>query len=228
MNSEPEALVRRLGYTFRDPALATRALTHRSKSTDHNERLEFLGDSVLNLVISAELFERYRGLAEGELTRLRASLVNKPSLATLARQLELGRHLRLGEGELKSGGFDRDSILADALEALLGAVYRDGGIDAARGVILDLYDESLARLDPRVVPKDPKTQLQEYLQKRSLPTPAYQVTSVSGEAHNQHFVVECRVANLAQPVPGEGGSRRAAEQEAASRILALLAAGEGE
>jgi ribonuclease-3 len=211
-----------LGYTFRDPALALRALTHRSRSADHNERLEFLGDSVLNLVISTELFERYRELAEGELTRLRASLVNKPALAALARELELGPHLRLGEGELKSGGFDRDSILADALEALFGAVYRDGGLEPARQVILRLYEGSLARLDPRAVPKDPKTQLQEHLQKRSLPTPTYQVTSVSGEAHSQHFVVECRVAGLSQPVTGQGGSRRTAEQEAASRALELL------
>jgi ribonuclease-3 len=220
-----EELARRFGYTFRDPALATRALTHRSKSADHNERLEFLGDSVLNLIVSAVLYERYPELAEGELTRLRASLVNKPALAALARQLELGQHLRLGEGELKSGGFDRDSILADALEALFGAVYQEAGPAEARRVILALYEESLARLDPRAVPKDPKTQLQEYLQKRSLPTPSYQVVRVSGEAHSQHFVVECRVSGLDEPVRGEGGSRRNAEQEAASRALARLTGG---
>jgi ribonuclease-3 len=222
VNKSHETLARRIGYTFQDPALAARALTHRSHSTDHYERLEFLGDSVLNLVISTALYDRYPGLAEGELTRLRASLVNKPSLAALARTLDVGSCLLLGEGELKSGGFDRDSILADALEALFGAVYRDGGIEAARRVILALYDPILARLDPRAVPKDPKTRLQEHLQKNSLPTPVYQVVKVSGEAHHQHFVVECHVSGLDAPLRGEGNSRRAAEQEAAAAVLERL------
>lgn len=222
--SKPQGeLARRLGYQFRDPALLARALTHRSHSADHNERLEFLGDSVLNLVISALLYERYSGLTEGELTRLRASLVNQPALAAHARRLALGEYLRLGEGELKSGGFDRDSILADTLEALFGAIYQEDGLGAARTVVLGLYDETLAQLDPTVVPKDPKTQLQEYLQKRGLPTPAYEVLEVVGEAHHQRFVVSCRVSGLDAPLRGEGSSRRVAEQQAAAQALALLA-----
>ncbi len=217
-----ETLASKLGYAFKDPALALRALTHRSHGAAHYERLEFLGDSVLNLVISTALYDRYGDMAEGEMTRLRASLVNKPALAALARSLNIGPLLQLGEGELKSGGFDRDSILADSMEALFGAVYRDGDLEAANRVILALYEASFARLDPHTVPKDPKTQLQEYLQQRAMPTPVYNVVKVTGEAHHQHFVVECRVTALATPVPGEGNSRRAAEQEAAALALRHL------
>ena len=218
----PEPLLQHLHYRFRDASLLTRALTHRSRGSDNNERLEFLGDSVLNLVVSSLLFDRFPGLSEGDLTRLRASLVNKPSLAGLARELSLGQYLQLGEGELRSGGFDRDSILADGLEALFGAIYLDGGLDEARRVILVRYQDQLDRLDPRAVPKDPKTRLQEYLQQRSLPTPEYSVAEVSGDAHNQHFVVECRVASLEAPVRGEGNSRRIAEQQAAALSLERL------
>ena len=222
MNRESEPLCRRLAYTFRDPALLTRALTHRSKGADHNERLEFLGDSVLNLVVSAELYDRFPGLTEGDLTRLRANLVRKPTLAAHARALDLGRYIELGGGELKSGGYDRDSILADALEALLGAVFKDGGLEQAARVIHSLYRENLAQLDPNAIPKDPKTQLQEYLQKHSLPTPSYHIVEVIGEAHHQHFVVECAVSALSAVVRGEGASRRVAEQQAAEKALALL------
>ncbi len=221
-SKEAPRIVRALGYAFRDPELLDRALTHRSKSANNYERLEFLGDSVLNYVVSNELFKRYPDLSEGELTRLRAALVRKPTLAELARQLELGNHLALGEGELKSGGFDRESILADALEAIFGAVCLDGGIEAARDTILRIYRERLGTLDPRAVAKDPKTELQEYLQKHALPTPIYEVLSVSGEPHQQRFLVVCRVAPLSEAVQGEGVSRRSAEQQAAARTLARL------
>jgi ribonuclease-3 len=216
-------LENRLGHTFHDGALLARSLTHRSRGADNNERLEFLGDSILNLIVSTHLYDRYPQLDEGALTRLRASLVNKPTLASLARGLDLGRFLLLGEGELKSGGFDRDSILADTLEAVFGAVYLDAGLKTARHVVLALLDARLRALDPRAVPKDPKTQLQEWLQKRALPTPEYRVIEITGEAHNQRFVVECRVAGLGQASTGSGGSRRIAEQEAAARALELLA-----
>jgi ribonuclease-3 len=217
-----EELSRRLGYAFRDPALLTRALTHRSKGGEHNERLEFLGDAVLNLVIAAELFDRFPDLPEGDLTRLRASLVRKPALATLARSLDLGQYIELGGGELKSGGYDRDSILADAFEAVIGAIYKDGGLETVTRVALILYRNDLAQLDPSVIPKDPKTRLQELLQKYSLPTPSYDVIEVTGEAHQQNFVVTCQVVSLPQLVRGEGNSRRAAEQQAAERALTLL------
>ena len=220
----PEPLLQQLHYRFRDASLLTRALTHRSRGSDNNERLEFLGDSVLNLVISSLLYERFPNLSEGDLTRLRASLVNKPALASVARELSLGHYLQLGEGELRSGGFDRDSILADGVEAVFGAIYLDGGLDEARRVIMSRYREQLDRLDPGAVPKDPKTRLQEYLQKRSLPTPEYSVAEVSGDAHNQHFIVECRVESLEAPVRGEGSSRRFAEQQAAALALDRLQA----
>jgi ribonuclease-3 len=224
LSREQAELCHRLGYRFHDSELLTRALTHRSKSDANYERLEFLGDSVLNLAISTALYDRFPVLSEGELTRLRASLVRQNTLATLARGIELGGCLELGGGELKSGGFDRDSILADTLEAIVGAVYKDGGIDAATHMVLTLYQETLARLDPRAIPKDPKTQLQELLQRRALPTPSYEVLEISGEPHNQHFVVECRVANLASSTRGEGSSRRVAEQVAAAEALRRLAA----
>jgi ribonuclease III len=223
VNDAGAGLQRRLGYRFRDPDLLERALTHRSRSGANYERLEFLGDSVLGFVVSAELYRRYPDLTEGELTRLRASLVRKPSLAALARQLDLGGSLQLGEGELKSGGHDRDSTLADSLEAIFGAVFLDGGVEAAARTILALYAEPFGRLDPTTIPKDPKTQLQELLQKISLPTPVYEVLEISGEPHQQHFVVECRVVALARAVRGEGDTRRAAEQQAAATALELLA-----
>jgi len=222
VNKGSEALCQQLVYTFRDPALLARALTHRSKAPDHNERLEFLGDSVLNLVVSTELYNRFPELDEGELTRLRATLVRKPTLAAHARVLDLGQYIELGGGELKSGGYDRDSILADTLEAVLGAIYQDGGLEQASRVIQLLYRENFAALDPSTIPKDPKTRLQEYLQQHSLLTPVYHILDVKGEPHNQNFVVECNVSSLNQTVKGEGNSRRAAEQQAAQRALELL------
>jgi ribonuclease-3 len=216
-------LTRQLDYDFTDPDLLDCALTHSSKSTENNERLEFLGDSVLNFIISAILYERYPGVAEGELTRVRAGLVKKETLAQLARQLQLGEFLRLGAGELRSGGFARDSILADALEAIFGAVFLDGGIDSARTVVSLLYGELLQRVTPETVIKDSKTQLQEYLQSHALATPVYNVVEVTGKAHNQNFRVECIVPTLEQSVEGCGKSRRAAEQEAAAKALELMA-----
>jgi ribonuclease-3 len=211
-----------LGYAFADPALLERALTHRSYGSNHYERLEFLGDSVLSFVMSAELYGRFPALAEGELTRLRASLVKQDTLAGVARQLGLGESLLLGGGELKSGGFERDSILADALEAVIGAVFLDGGIAAAQAVVARLFQSLLAQLDPHAIPKDPKTSLQECLQKQALPTPDYELLETSGDAHHQTFVVECRIPELALRTRGEGSTRRAAEQQAAQQALAQL------
>ncbi len=223
LNKAQTELCRRLNYAFTNPALLERALTHRSRSSNHYERLEFLGDSVLNLAISTELYSRFPDLTEGELTRLRASLVKQETLAQIARQLALGESLMLGGGELKSGGFDRDSILADSLEALFGAVYLDGGIERAQALILSLFLPYLERLDPRIIPKDPKTHLQEYLQKQALPTPVYSVVEASGDPHNQRFVVECQVPELSLSTRGEGSTRRAAEQQAARLALERLA-----
>ena len=211
----PRALIERLGHSFRAPELLRQALTHRSFGTPHNERLEFLGDGVLNCVVASLLFERFPRLSEGHLSRLRASLVNQDTLSRLAAELALGDHLQLGEGELKSGGFRRPSILADALEAVFGAVYLDAGFDAASALIGRIYRPLLDALDPKAMGKDPKTLLQEYLQGRRLPLPAYAVVSVSGEAHEQHFRVECVLADLDIRTEGTGPSRRAAEQEAA-------------
>ena len=222
MNGDPRDLSRKLGYIFRDPGLLTRAVTHRSKSSVNYERLEFLGDSILSFVIADALFERFPQLTEGELTRLRATLVRRETLASLARGLALGDILQLGGGELKSGGFDRDSILADALEAVFGAIYKDGGTAATRDAILGLYRPVLEQVDPQTIHKDPKTRLQEYLQKRAQPTPSYDVLSVSGEAHAQQFVVECHVPGLSDAVRGEGSSRRHAEQAAAAQACQLL------
>ena len=222
LNKAQTELCRRLSYVFLDPALLERALTHRSHSSKHYERLEFLGDSVLNFAVSTDLYARFPDLAEGELTRLRASLVKQETLAQLARELALGDSLMLGGGELKSGGFDRDSILADSLEAVFGAVYVDSGIEKAQALILRLFRPHLERLDPHAVPKDPKTQLQEYLQKQALPTPVYSVLEASGDPHNQTFVVECQMPELSLSTRGEGSTRRAAEQHAAREALERL------
>jgi len=216
-------LQRRLGHTFRDPALLRRAVTHRSHAADHNERLEFIGDSLLNCVVAILLYERLPGVPEGDLSRLRAGLVNQASLFEVAQALELGDELLLGEGELKSGGFRRPSILADGFEALLGAVYLDAGFDAVRDVVGGLFASRLERVRETPPAKDPKTALQENLQGRRLPLPRYTVVTVGGEAHRQVFRVECRVDELGVVAVGEGGSRRAAEQQAAESVLALMA-----
>jgi ribonuclease-3 len=210
-----DGLASRLGYPFQQPRLLRQALTHRSFGTPHNERLEFLGDAVLNCAIAALLFERFPGLPEGHLSRLRAGLVNQDSLSALAQGLDLGAELKLGEGELKSGGFRRPSILADALEAILGAVYLDGGFDAAAALVRRLFQARLQAIDPKILGKDPKTLLQEHLQGRRLALPRYTVLSVEGEAHDQHFHVECAIPELSIRTLGDGPSRRAAEQSAA-------------
>ncbi len=206
----------RLGYTFQDAGLLQQALTHRSHSSLHNERLEFLGDSVLNCVVASILYERFGAIDEGDLSRLRANLVKQQSLYEIAQKLELSQFLRLGEGELKSGGFRRPSILADTLEALFGAILLDGGFDAAQAAILRVYTPELDRLDPSELAKDPKTRLQELLQGRRLPVPEYAIVSVKGEAHQQTFDVVCRVPTLGIEATGSGASRRSADQAAAA------------
>lgn len=211
-----------LAYRFADPVLLAQALTHRSAEGANNERLEFLGDSVLNFVIAAEVFRLRDGAQEGELSRLRATLVNKASLAALARELGLGGHIRLGSGELKSGGRRRDSILADALEAVFGAVYLDSGFARCRELILGLYARRLEDLPSVTELKDPKTRLQEYLQSLRLPLPEYRVLDVSGRAHDQTFRVVCAIDELAAASEGAAGSRRQAEQRAAEALLETL------
>ncbi len=220
MNPSTERLCRALGYAFRDPRLLAEALTHRSASGSNNERLEFLGDAALNCVIAAELFHAYPRASEGELSRLRASLVKQDALAGLARRLALGDYLRLGSGELKSGGFRRDSILADALEAIFGAVYLDSDWETCRHLILTLYRDGLAQLPAAEALKDPKTRLQEYQQARQRALPVYHVVAVTGAAHAQCFKVECSIDELR--TSAVGASRRKAEQEAARRALELV------
>jgi ribonuclease-3 len=211
-----------LGYAFKDEALLRTALTHRSAAGLHNERLEFLGDSVLSFVVSAELYRRFPDVDEGSLSRLRSSLVKGEALAVIARRLQLGDYLHLGSGELKSGGFRRESILADALEAIIGAVYLDGGVDAARRLVLGFYGEELDQAAAITHLKDPKTRLQEWLQARRRSLPAYDVVSVSGDDHDQTFVVRCTIDGLAAPTEGTGNSRRKAEQAAAEAGLRRL------
>lgn len=211
----------RLGHTFKNAALLQQALTHRSHSSVHNERLEFLGDSILNCVVASLLFDRYSKIDEGDLSRLRANLVKQQSLYEIAQRLELSQFLRLGEGELKSGGFRRPSILADTLEALFGAIYLDAGFDQARDVIRSMYIPILDTVDPKTLGKDAKTLLQEYLQGKKIALPQYNVVATHGAAHNQEFEIECLVPKLEIQVFGTGGSRRAGEQAAAK--LALIA-----
>lgn len=215
-------LQQRLAYEFRDESLLTRALTHRSYNAHHNERLEFLGDSILNFSIAALLFKRLSQQDEGDLSRIRSSLVNQSTLAELANQLHLSDVLRLGEGELKSGGFRRPSILADAMEAIFGAIYLDLGIEQAQQVIEHLYDPLLGTVDFATLGKDAKTLLQEMLQARKMPLPLYTVTGTTGAAHDQQFEVECAVPDLAIAASATGSSRRNAEQSAAKVVIDLL------
>jgi ribonuclease-3 len=221
----PAAWVReRLGYEPRDLALFRAALTHRSAPGANNERLEFLGDAVLNLLIAHRLYDAFPRATEGELSRLRARLVSREPLAEIALALGLGATLQLGSGELRSGGFRRQSILADALEALCGAVFLDGGLAAVEPLVVRLFAERIAALpDPESL-KDAKTRLQEYLQSRSLTLPRYAVLGVEGEDHAQTFTVSCEVPGLALRVEGDGSSRRRAEQQAAARMLEAIEA----
>lgn len=211
-----------IGYSFSNPSLLQTALTHRSHSTPHNERFEFIGDSILNAVIAKQLFDRFPALPEGDLSRLRANLVRQDSLHQLALKLSLGASLRLGEGELKSGGSRRPSILADALEALFGAIWLDGGFVPAGTAIERLYASNLDAIVPGQPIKDAKTRLQEHLQGRRLPLPKYVLTATEGEAHAQQFVIACTIDSLSIQTEGGGGSRRAAEQMAAERALERL------
>jgi ribonuclease-3 len=213
-----------LGHSFADRTLLQTALTHRSFGVSNNERLEFIGDGVLNCVIAVALFRRYPDLAEGDLSRMRANLVRQDALHRLAVSLNLGDSLRLGEGELKSGGNQRPSILADALEALIGAVYLDAGFEAAQAVIARLYLPLFDELNSRPVTKDAKTTLQEWLQGRKKPLPRYHVIEASGAAHEQRFEVACEIENPALRTTGQGSSRRLAEQDAADRALKALKA----
>ncbi len=219
-----ERLERKLGYSFRDRSLMQLALTHRSFASRNNERLEFLGDAVLNFVVGEALFQRFPDAHEGQLSRLRARLVRGETLAQLARVFDLGEFLRLGSGELKSGGFRRESILADTTEALIGAIYLDTGMDAARERVLAWLEPHLSGLTLVDNHKDPKTRLQEYLQARSGDLPLYEVVDVQGEPHCRTFFVTCKVVLLNELTRGQGASRRIAEQVAAAAALVALGA----
>lgn len=222
MKKPVEELARRLGHTFADESLFELSLTHRSCGKRNNERLEFLGDSVLNFVIAADLYQRFPEAREGQLSRLRAMMVKGETLAEIARELGLGDYLRLGSGELKSGGFRRDSILADAVEAIIGAIYRDAGLDTAESYVLKWYEKRLDELDLDGSIKDSKTRLQEFLQSRRLDLPDYELVSVEGEAHAQTFNIQCHTTLLNNPTEGQGNSRRQAEQNAAKAALMQL------
>jgi len=213
------ALEERLQYKFTSSELLQQAVTHRSHGVVHNERLEFLGDSVLNCVVAQLLFLKYGRLDEGDLSRIRANLVKQSSLSEIAERLDLSEFLRLGEGEMKSGGFRRPSILADTMEAVFGAVFVDGGFEGAREVIGRLFEPVLKQVDPKTLGKDAKTLLQEYLQAKRLPLPVYKVVETRGAAHNQEFEVECAIPKLDVGVRGNGRSRRGAEQSAAKHAL---------
>jgi ribonuclease III len=222
LHRNSDALCKHLGYSFIQPQLLQRALTHRSYAQEHNERLEFLGDSILGCVIAKHLYSAFPHLSEGELSRLRSNLVREETLVTLAQQLDLGSHLKLGEGERKSGGSRRSSILADAMEAILGAVFLDGGYAAAEKAVLKLYVPHLATVGSQTLGKDAKTLLQEYLQGRHIPLPIYSVVATQGEAHAQSFEVECVIPSLKIATRGEGSSRRNAEQQAAQAACQQL------
>lgn len=222
MNPPLSELQRKLNYQFNDISLLEVALTHRSKSSTNNERLEFLGDAILGFVVADMLYHHFDDASEGVLSRFRASLVKKDTLAELARSFFLGDFLTMGPGELKSGGYQRDSILADGMEAVLGAMYLDGGLVVVSELITHSLQARVADLSTELDLKDPKTRLQEYLQGRKLPLPEYDVVATYGDEHDQRFEVQCLVKGLDQPVTGEGSSRRRAEQDAAQRALDQL------
>ncbi len=217
-----EQLSRKIGYHFNNTKLLLQALTHRSAKGEHNERLEFLGDSILGFVIAEALYTQFPNETEGDLTRMRSSLVKGVTLAEVARSFDLGDYLILGPGELKSGGFRRDSILEDAFEAIVGAVFLDSDLAGAKAFILTIFKQRLAAIKPGVGQKDPKSQLQEYLQGRKIPVPEYEVIQVTGQSHQQEFTVECTTEILENTVITKGSSRRKAEQAAASKILELI------
>lgn len=217
-----DRLQRKIGYQFKQLSLLKQALTHRSAAVQNNERLEFLGDAILNLTIGEALFHQFPKCNEGELSRMRASLVREPTLAILARQFELGDYLSLGAGELKSGGFRRESILADCVEAIIGAISLDSDLNTTREIVQKWYQALLEQIKPGDNQKDAKTRLQEYLQGKRLPLPNYKVVDIKGEAHCQLFTVQCQIANDERIFVGTGSSRRKAEQMAAEKILQEL------
>jgi len=219
---KPDLLCKKLGLEFNNPELFTTALTHRSASAANNERLEFLGDSILGFVIAERLYDAFPNSCEGVLSRLRASLVNQETLAGLARNLQIGDYLRLGSGELKSGGYRRDSILSDSMEAIIGALFKDQGIRACQQFILNLFADKLNELSIDNWQKDPKTQLQELMQSKKLELPEYTLISMSGLAHEQLFKVKCKIPLLNESCIGSGVSRKKAEQSAAEQMLKLL------
>jgi ribonuclease III len=218
-----QALIKTLGYRFKNPTLFNTALTHRSIQGDNNERLEFLGDSILNFIIAHALFNQFPHASEGFLSRVRANLVNEDILAAIAIEFQLGKYLNLGSGELKSGGMRRKSILADALEAIIGAIYLDSDIAHCEKIIMQWFASRLANVDTRETLKDAKSRLQEYLQSHKLSLPIYSVTSTVGEPHAQEFFVSCAVPTLAHVTKGSGSSRREAEQKAAAAFLEWIA-----
>jgi len=222
VNNPLVKLSQRLGYNFRDESLVMLALTHRSKGISNNERLEFLGDSILNFVVAEDLYRRFPQAKEGKLSRLRARMVKGETLAVIAREFDLGDFLLLGSGELKSGGHRRESILADTVEALIGAMYLDAGLEAARERILSWYATRLDALTLEDPIKDPKTRLQEYQQGRKSSLPKYEVLNVEGPTNEQVFTVECRIPELADAIVAQGSSRRGAEQSAAAQVLTIL------
>lgn len=217
-----DELSRKLGYQFNDPHLLKVALTHRSSHDENNERLEYLGDSIVNFVIAEALFHQFPRAQEGDMSRWRASLINRDTLGDLARHFDMGRYMYLGPGELKSGGGERLSILSCAMEAVIGAIYLDGGFDKVRECILHWYEPLLKTLTHATNLKDPKTQLQEFLQSKHMHLPVYNVESVEGEAHQQIFIISCVVPDVDQKVIGKGTSRRRAEQDAAETMLGIL------
>lgn len=219
----PAALARDIGYEFVHPELLRQALTHRSFGASNNERLEFLGDGVLNCVIASFLYKRFSALPEGDLSRLRAHLVKESTLSELAHAFDLGSYLQLGDGELKSSGRRRPSALADALEAVIGAAYLDGGFIIAEALVYRIYKVLLDNLDPKLIGKDPKTLLQEFLQGHKLGLPEYAVLAIEGEAHCQTFRVECCIPPLGIRAEGRGASRQMAEQQAADKAYTLAA-----
>jgi len=214
-----KALQKKIAYQFKDQQLLLQALTHKSHSSTHNERIEFLGDSLLNAAIAIYLFKHFPELDEGVLSRTRASLVKGETLAAIARELDLGNNLLLGTGELKSGGYKRPSILADAIEAIIGAVYLESGFESAEKFVLNLYAERLEQNTINALDKDPKSQLQEYLQARQMDLPSYVVTKIEGKDHEQMFTVSCSVEGLSLKVNVKGTNRRIAERKAAEKIL---------
>ncbi|MEY8205235.1 MAG: ribonuclease III [Bermanella sp.] len=222
MNNPLIKLSQRIGYVFQDESLIQLALTHRSKGNTNNERLEFLGDSIVNFTIAEALYRKFPQAKEGKLSRLRADMVRGTTLAEIARGFDLGEFLLLGSGELKSGGYNRESILADLVEAIIGAIYLDAGMDAVQACILSWYQSRLDHLSEDTVVKDAKTRLQEHLQKSQSRLPKYDVVEISGQAHEQNFKVSCRVEKLPEVTVGTGTSRRFAEQSAAEKALKAL------